>query len=366
MSKTCRSRIFVPALMSALVLLAPMARAADEAGVALIYETVRGRYPDISAYCKLADAERRQLVVGTTMQLAGEKRVSDPFVAGAEAGARLRKDCGMSAMSASDTAKLRWTTSTKPLAFDREKQSVGSLTDVQALGNKIYTPDGPGPFPAVVVNHTAGGVSQHLLIHAKELLDSGFAVLVVDSFEPRGIRSGGALFPAEVAKDAYDALAQLQARSDIDKNRIFQVGYSLGGYAAALLASPQSADAFKARGRFRATVGNYGSCAIVQENASVQQLEMLSADSDRPILMLMAELDIETPPKHCFPLLDRMKATGKDVHWHVYPGVTHGWDKAENHGYVFRLGGKAMTYRYDAAVAKDATLRMIAFFNSYR
>lgn len=361
-----RLSLFVSALAAVVILLAPLARAADDAGVVLIYESVRGKYPDLAAYCKLVDTERRQIVVGMTMQLAGERRVSDPFVAGAEAGARLRKDCGMSAMSAADMAKLRWTASAKPLVFDGEKRTVGSLADVQALGNKIYTPDGPGPFPAVVINHTSGGISQHLLIHARELLESGFAVLVVDSFGPRGIRSGGALFPAEVAKDAYDALAQLQARSDIDKNRIFQAGYSLGGYAAALLASPQSADAFKASGRFRATVGNYGSCAMVQENSSAQQLEMLSADSDRPILMLMAELDIETPAKHCFPLLDQMKAAGKDVHWHIYPRIAHGWDKAENHGYVFRVGSESMTYQYDAAVAKDATTRMIAFFNRYK
>ncbi|MDP2134105.1 MAG: dienelactone hydrolase family protein, partial [Sulfuritalea sp.] len=176
----------------------------------------------------------------------------------------------------------------------------------------------------------------------------------------------GALFPAEVARDAYDALAQLQARSYIDKNRIFQTGYSLGGYAAAMLASPQGAEAFKASGRFRATVGNYGSCAMVQEGSSAQQLEMLSADSDRPILMLMAELDIETPPRHCFPLLEEMKATGKDLHWHVYPKTTHGWDKAENNGFVYRLNGETMTYRYDEAVAKDATRRMIEFYNRYR
>jgi dienelactone hydrolase len=30
------------------------------------------------------------------------------------------------------------------------------------------------------------------------------------------------------------------------------------------------------------------------------------------------------------------------------------------------LGVETMTYRYDAAIAKDATARMIAFFNSYR
>lgn len=366
MTKMHSLRLCASVFLTVAALSASMAHAADESSVTLIYESVRGKYPNLAAYCKLADAERRQIVVGMTMQLAGERKVSDPFVSGAEAGARLRKDCGLGAMSAADIGKLRWTASARPLVFDGEKRTVDRLTDVQALGNKIYTPDGPGPFPAVVINHTSGGISQHLLVHARDLLESGFAVLVVDSFGPRGIRSGGALFPAEVAKDAYDALAQLQARSDIDKSRIFQTGYSLGGYAAALLASSQSADAFKASGRFRATVGNYGSCAMVQGNSSAQQLEMLSADSDRPILMLMAELDIETPPKHCFPLLEEMKAAGKDVSWHIYPATTHGWDKAENNGYVYRLNGETMTYRYDAKVAKDATGRMIAFFNKYQ
>jgi len=364
MSVTNRLGLFVSALIAAAVLVAPTARAADEAGVALIYESVRGKYPDLAAYCKLADAERRQIVVGMTMQLAGERKVSDPFVAGTEAGARLRKDCGMSVMSAADIAKLRWTTSAKRLEFDGERRNAGSLTDVQALGNRIYAPAGPGPFPAVVINH-AKGISQHLLVHARELLASGFAVLVVDTFGPRGIKAGGDLFPAEFAKDAYDALTHLEAQTYIDKNRIFQTGYSYGGYAAALLASPQGADAFKASGRFRATVANYGSCAI-QEGGSKHKLEMLSADSDRPILMLMAELDIETPPRHCFPLLEEMKAAGKDVHWHIYPKTTHGWDKAEHDGYVYRLYGETMTYRYDEAVAKDATRRMIEFFNGYR
>jgi dienelactone hydrolase len=216
----------------------------------------------------------------------------------------------------------------------------------------------------VVISHTKG-ISQHLLVHARELLAAGFAVLVVDTFGPRGIKAGGDLFPAEFAKDAYDALTHLQAQTYINKNRIFQTGYSYGGYAAALLASPQGADAFKASGRFRATVANYGSCAI-QEGESKQKLEMLSADSDRPILMLMAELDIETPPKHCFPLLEEMKAAGKDVYWHIYPKTTHGWDKAEHNGYVYRLYGETMMYRYDEAVANDATGRMIAFFNRYQ
>jgi dienelactone hydrolase len=94
---------------------------------------------------------------------------------------------------------------------------------------------------------------------------------------------------------------------------------------------------------------------------------MLSADSDRPVLMLMAELDIETPPQLCFPLLEQMKASGKDVSWHIFSNTTHGWDKAENNGYVYRSSaGASMTYKYDAAVTKEATARMIDFFNRYR
>lgn len=360
-----RLRLIPAHLLALAALMATAVHAADESNAKLIYESLRSKYPDLAIYCRLSDAERRQVVVQTTMRLASERKFPDPFVAGSEAGAMLRRDCGLSSMSTADLAKLRWTTSAQPLTFDSEKRSIGMFASAQSLANRIYAPEGNGPFPAVVINHTKG-ISQHLLVHAKELLDAGFVVLVVDTFGPRGIKPGGDAFPAEFAKDAYDALAHLQAQTYIDKNRIFQTGYSYGGLAAALLASPESAQALKAAGRFRATVANYGSCAI-QETPSANKLEMLSSDSDRPILMLMAELDIETPPKHCFPLLEEMKAAGKDVQWHIYPQTTHGWDKAENNGFVYRASnGETMTYRYDAAVAKDASERMIAFFNRYR
>lgn len=364
MPGTYRLRSLASRVLAAAALSATMAHAANESSVTLIYESVRVKYPDLAVYCKMADAERRQIVVSITMQLASESKVSEPFVSGAEAGSRLRKDCGLGTMSASDLAKLRWTASARPLTFDGERRSADALSDIHSLGNKIYTPAGDGPFPVVVINHTKG-ISQHLLVHARELIAAGFAVLVVDTFGPRGIKAGGNLFPAEFVKDAYDALAHLQVQTYINKNRIFQTGYSYGGLAAALLASPKSAEAFNATGRFRATVANYGSCAI-QEGASRHKLEMLLADSDRPILMLMAELDIETPPKHCFPLLEEMKMAGKDVSWHIYPNTTHGWDKAEHEGYVYRLNGESMMYRYDSAVAKDATDRMISFFNKYQ
>ena len=64
--------------------------AADAGEVAQVIAAVRGKYPDLGVYCKLSDAERRQVVVGTTMALASTGKMSDPFAAGPEAGAKLR------------------------------------------------------------------------------------------------------------------------------------------------------------------------------------------------------------------------------------------------------------------------------------
>lgn len=341
------------------------AQAASDAEVQRVYDSVRGDFPDFSVYCQRTDADRRQTVMQAVMGLMRGKRLQDPVSAGTQAGARLRADCGLDATPVS-SASLRWSSSAPPLRFSEERQSLGLLTTAGSLANRIYAPEGPGPFPAVVLNHTIGGVSQHLLVQAKALIGAGYAVLLVDSYGPRDIRPGAVLFPAEIAKDAYDALAHLSRQPYIEPARIYQVGYSLGALASGLLASPEGAQAFKAAARFRATAGHYGTCAL-QAQPSAPGLDLLSADSDRPVLMLMAELDIESPPQACFPLLDQMKTAGKEVQWHIYPNTTHGWDKAENNGYVYRSPtGAAMTYRYDAAVTQDATARTIEFFNRYR
>jgi len=342
---------------------------ANEAEVQLIYDSVRSKYPDLGVYCQLAEDARVKATLEVMTPLVSTRKVQQPFVSGPAAGALLRQDCGIATQM--DPAKLRWMTTARPLKFSADRGSFGLFTGVQALANKVFAPAGDGPFPAVVINSTKG-VSEHLRVHARSLLEAGFAVLVVDTFGPRGYRAGvREPLPSEFAKDAYDALAHLQTLPYIDKERIFQTGYSYGGLAAALLASPEGAQALKASGRFRATVAHYGACSIAGPYSSARSgaaaLTMLSADSDRPILMLMAELDIETPPSTCFPLLEEMKAAGKDVHWHVYPGTTHAWDKAEHNGHVYRtVSGDTMTYRYDPTVTRDATARMIAFFNRYR
>ncbi len=343
----------------------PALAAIDDDTVETIVAAVKAKAGDFTVFCQSGTDAVRKAVVGATMAVAQSRRMDDPMGNGLEAGVRIRKECKPDEAPVTGSASdLRWAlAAVAPLRFGSEAMRLGLFS---TLANNVFVPEGKGPFPAVVLVHTIGGIGvPHMREHARELLDAGFAVLAIDSYGPRNLKpSAQALMPAQAAKDAYDALAHLQTLAFIDRNRIYQAGYSWGAYAAALLANSQGATALQAAGRFRATVAHYGSCAH-QDGPTSPRLELLSADSDRPVLMLMAENDIETPPRHCFPLLEQMKAAGKPVEWHVYAGATHGWDQRSNN--VYRSStGETMTYRHDAAVAADSTRRMIDFFQRQR
>jgi dienelactone hydrolase len=235
----------------------------------------------------------------------------------------------------------------KPVSFEPEaKESIGLFT---SIANTAFKPAGTGPFPAVVLMHSCGGVrNPHIKQHAQELLKAGYVVLVTDSFEPRGVQNCATRIVSGSAgvADAYAALAYLAAKPFVDKSRIYQVGYSWGGIVSTMLASPQSAKIVGSSLRFAATVSNYSNCSYQDK------FQLVLRDSDRPFLMLMGESDQELPSSNCFPLLAEMKAQGSAVDWFVFPGATHSWDKPSqpDRGYV-----------YNARVAAEATEKMLAF-----
>ena len=240
----------------------------------------------------------------------------------------------------------------KPIAFQSDvKESIGAFTNI---ANHVFKPQGPGPFPAVVLMHTCGGIrNPQMKHHAQELLKEGFVVLPVDSFGPRGLEScmTRLLSGSAGIADAYAGLALLSAKPFVDTSRVYQVGYSWGGIVSMLLASPQSAALAGSPARFAATVSNYSSCAFRG------QYQLLLKDIDRPLLMLMGGRDEEMPVAPCFPLVDEMKAAGSPLQWHVFGTATHGWDKQ---GQVNR------GYLYDERIANEATGRMIAFLRQPR
>src|SRR5215813_8665629 len=68
--------------------------------------------------------------------------------------------------------------------------SVYSASSV-TLDGSLYRPQGPGPFPTMVLLHTCSGVQQLELQWAAWVRARGYVALVVDSFAPRGKRDCG-------------------------------------------------------------------------------------------------------------------------------------------------------------------------------
>jgi dienelactone hydrolase len=240
----------------------------------------------------------------------------------------------------------------KPVSFEPDvKDSIGLFA---AVANRAFKPSGAGPFPAVVLMHTCGGVrNPHIKQHAQELLKAGYVVLAVDSFEPRGVENCATriLSGSAGVADAYAALAFLAGKPFVDKSRIFQVGYSWGAIVSTMLASPQSATLAGSSQRFAATVSNYSSCSYQDK------YQFVLRDSDRPFLMLMGDRDQELPSASCFPLLTEMKTQGSPVEWFVFPGATHSWDKPSqpDRGYI-----------YNERVTAEATAKMLDFLSRQR
>jgi len=237
----------------------------------------------------------------------------------------------------------------KPYEFKFQlEDSLGVFTNVS---NKVFKPKGEGPFPAVVLIHTSGGLTNgHIKRDAEKLVEKGYVALVLDSMGPRRIslitESTRALYPPAGVKDAYIALDFLKNQSYVDKDRIYEAGYSWGGFVSTLLGSPALAKAAGANDRFKATVSFYSTCVINNSN-------LILPDTDKPVLMLLAGDDRENPHGTCFQDLEQYKAKGMPIHSFIYEKASHAWDK---------LGESQLGHFYNEEVTNDAFGKMIEFF----
>jgi dienelactone hydrolase len=106
----------------------------------------------------------------------------------------------------------------------------------------------------------------------------------------------------------------------------------------------------------------YGLCAAPVSRARPQGVQALQPDTDRPLLLLLAGKDTETPPASCLDRLPNLRSAGAPVEWHVYLDATHAWDARELDGFTKTAwNGERVTYLYDEAVTIDARRRALDF-----
>jgi len=269
-------------------------------------------------------------------------------------------------------------------AYGQEFDHVGSLRSLASLtfpeqsiesgpasqpAMGVYKPAGRGPFAAVVIHHTCGGVQEHIGDWTKQLLQAGYAVLVLDSLTQRNLQSickpPLAVRTIEGTLDAYRALEHLAAQPYIDKERIALLGFSWGAMSA-LLASREDIARRLPRERkelkFRAVAAAYPHCFIpaVPTPRGPVAVDYLGPDTDRPLLILMGENDEESPAKFCLPRLEALKAKGANVEWHVLANATHAWDNKRADGYrapnLFFGGSHTIRYSSEATQASQKQL----------
>jgi len=104
---------------------------------------------------------------------------------------------------------------------------------------ELAKPEGPGPFPAVVIMHDCSGLGPRSSgapgRWAGELVGRGYVVLMPDSFTTRGhpdglctdaSRSRDNVSPARRVRDAYAALAHLRTLPYVDGTHVGLMGGS--------------------------------------------------------------------------------------------------------------------------------------------
>ena len=212
----------------------------------------------------------------------------------------------------------------------------------------LSRPDGPGPFPAVVLLHGCSGRGKWNTLWAERLVSWGYVVLDVDSHVSRNVKRadvcGGGHSPGPVtrAHDAFGAKTVLESLDYVDPDRIAALGMSQGG-GTVLRTVDRTVVAQLGLSPFRAAVALYPPC-----DGQVR--------AGAPLLLLIGEADNWTPAVNCRRLAEANGADGP-MTYVEYPGAHHGFDIPFD---VARWHNRYIV-RHDASAEADAIGRVRQF-----
>lgn len=204
--------------------------------------------------------------------------------------------------------------------------------DIVVWGDLYMPKNATGKVPAVVMSHGVEGIvnthDTYTTLWVRSLNEAGIAAFLVDSYSPRslGNLSGEKTLTQNIAvniSDSLHALKILSTHPQIDSEKIFNVGWSLGGVVAVDGAFPALSKYILPKGiHWAGSVGLYGGCNMKW------RADHLGTNYG-PVLMLLGEIDDNTPAQYCVDYARTLARDGHKVTYKVYPGAGHDFDRYE-------------------------------------
>ena len=205
-------------------------------------------------------------------------------------------------------------------ALAAESRNVSYKSGDETVNAVIYTPQGKGPFPALVVIHEFWGLNDWVKEQASKLADQGYVTLAIDLYrgkvattpdEAHEIMRG---VPEDRAnRDLLAASSYLRSQKNVDPKRVGSIGWCMGGgYSLNLAVSdPQ----------LKAAVINYGHLA--SDDATLKKI-------NAAILGIFGGQDRGIPVADVNKFETQLKALGKTVEIHIFPDAGHGFENPNN------------------------------------
>jgi carboxymethylenebutenolidase len=226
-------------------------------------------------------------------------------------------------------------------SFAATEKNVSYKSGNESVNAVLYTPNGNGPFPALVVIHEWWGLNDWVKEQARKLADQGYETLAIDLYrgkvgttpeEAHELMRG---VPEDRAQSdllaAYDYLA---SQPNVKKNRIGAIGWCMGGGYALDLAVLQP--------KLAVDVINYGHLAT--EDSTLKKI-------NAKVLGIFGGQDRGITPDSVHTFEQQMRKLGKVIEIKIYPDAGHAFENPNNKG------------GYKPEDAKDAWNRTLKFLN---
>ena len=222
-----------------------------------------------------------------------------------------------------------------------EGKMVSYKSDGETVSGFLVTPEGKGPFPAIIVIQEWWGLNDQIKNQAKKLAKEGYVTLAVDLYrgkvttDPEEAHELLRGLPEDRAvRDLISAVSYLKTLPNVKKDKIGSIGWCMGGGYSLSLAinSPD----------ITACVIYYGRLITDKD-----QLGRIKAS----VIGFFGEEDRGIPPSSVNAFEEDMKALGKNVSVYIYPGAGHAFANEEKPS-------------YNPKAAKDSWDKTLAFFKS--